>query len=276
MEQNHFIKDLSKQEQKLELQTRKWVKVLFLILSFLWTAHLFCLYLKLYYAPSQYPDAFVRYFSLEYEANLPTLVSSLLIVGAAFLLFVIGKLQPNNLKKHWFVLSGIMLFLGIDESTRIHETLGALFAHVFSGRSSFAANWMFPYALLSLAAFIFFLPWLLHLPSRLKRGMLISGFIYVFGALGVEIIEIEGEQFLTEQQWIYFLNTTITVQEIMEMGGMFLFVRTLLHHLSYLRAEFSVVFRFASPESVAPGKAAQKTGSSIVLTPNSEQVALGK
>lgn len=236
-------------ENKLELKLISWIKFFFYFLGFLWSAHFYTLYLKIFSKPENYPDSIVRYFSLEHEANLPTYCSALLILIAAFILLIIGKMQPHGSRFHWQSLSAVMLFLSLDEATSIHETVGNFFGIIFSGKNAFVSNWPLPYSIFCIIVLVFYFPWLQKMPRKLRNGMLLSGFIYVAGALGIEILESKLKYIYDESQWDNVLNWTVTTQEIMEMAGMFLFVKTLAEYLHAYHSKFAIVLNFGSEKT---------------------------
>ncbi|MEE9446556.1 MAG: hypothetical protein V3V09_01230, partial [Arenicellales bacterium] len=75
--------------------------------------------------PSQFD--FIRIIDFDYEGNIPTLFSALLLIVSAALFWVLAQLTKQKTpehRKYWLGLSLIFLFLGIDEGTKIHEYLG--------------------------------------------------------------------------------------------------------------------------------------------------------
>lgn len=52
--------------------------------------------------------------------------------------------------------------------------------------------WVIPYAVFAVVVAVAFVRFLGHLPSRTRLGFLVSGGLYVSGALGLELLEMAG------------------------------------------------------------------------------------
>ena len=56
----------------------------------------------------------LRFFDATYEQSIPTVFSTLLLVGAACLVAALG-LRTHRLRRRWWLLAGVLAFLALDE-----------------------------------------------------------------------------------------------------------------------------------------------------------------
>lgn len=102
---------------------------------------------------------YVRLFDLNKEANIPTWYSSLILFISACLLFFIGyyKGDKDINQKYWKVLAFIFLYLSIDESSSIHETLNNPVRSLLHLSGIFYWSWIVPAAFILIILFFSFL-----------------------------------------------------------------------------------------------------------------------
>lgn len=173
----------------------------------------------------------IRLFDADEEQSFPTYFSIVMLLFAALLLALIGYLTRQN--KHadaayWFGLSAVFLFLSIDEAASIHEVMVKPLRK-FVGKEMGALHlmtWVLPYAALVLIVGAVYLRFLWRLPRRLAALMVISGTIYVGGAIGTELLT--GWIFLQEHEQYslgYYLASA--TEEALEMSGIALFIHAL-------------------------------------------------
>ena len=189
-------------------------------------------YLHLYLNNGDSTEIFFRKTNFNEEKNAPSIFSSLLHFFASFLLALIGKsrLKIETSKKFWFILSFIFFFLGMDELLRIHEKLGGNSLEGFSGL--FLYSWIIYYSIaLVILGFILIKP-LSTLPKKTLGGFLISGIIFLSGAVGVEnftggYIHLHelNENLIIHSPLVF---TLYTLEELLEMMGVSLFIYYLL------------------------------------------------
>jgi hypothetical protein len=83
--------------------------------------------------------------------------------------------------------------------------------------------WVLPYAVLTLGVGAVYLRFLWNLPRRLAVFMVVSGAIYVGGAIGVELLT--GWLFIKDnEQFGLGYHLAAAAEEAMEMGGIVLFI----------------------------------------------------
>ncbi len=238
----------------IEFRSGKATRVLFTVLAILLALHFtvafshLVLHLRVA-ALSQLAD-------LDLESNLPTFFNCGLFFLAAPLFYLHGRSASPKDRRGWFVMAGIFVFLGIDEGSQIHEKLMNVTNRLLhdSGAGGPAMDWLFfawviPYglALLGLVAVLF--RWFTQMEPKLRRNLVISGVVYVSGAIVMEMIgskvlmsiapkdvsaypwmpcEVYGDP---SGCWAFMEPGYValyTVEETLEMTGLILCIRALL------------------------------------------------
>ena len=157
-------------------------------------------------------------FSLSYERNVPTWYASSLLLACAV---VAARAAPHaGTPRRWRVLSGIFVFMSLDEAIEIHEHLGGL----VDGSGVFFFSWVIPASVVVLGLGASMLPLLRALEPPVRRRVVLSGIVYVGGALLMELplgwwTEQHGDDNL-----VYGLIDF--VEESLELIGATLFVTT--------------------------------------------------
>ena len=118
---------------------------------------------------------------------MPAIYSGLLLFFCSLLLRQISVFCKKTEKKNWILLGRVFLFLSFDEVFQIHElfVISSLRQYV---HPSLASIWVIPYGILFVLFSIRFVPFFLGLRSLISVFSLVSGGIYVTGAIGVEAL----------------------------------------------------------------------------------------
>ncbi len=174
----------------------------------------------------------VGLFNFDSEYNIPTSYSSVALLFSSFLLSHIAfkcKIlgMPYIL---WFVLSSIFLFLSIDEVLSIHERLAVPVRDTLGTSGLLYFAWVIPYGVALLAFVMLYTKFLFNLPRKTMVLFLISGTLFVSGAIGFELLggleaDLNGNDTL-------FYSIITTCEELLEMLGIALFIYTLLTYLN--------------------------------------------
>ena len=207
-------------------------------------------YLLIKYPPASHPDnhvvkKYIQFFYLNNEDNLPTLFSVVLLFIAALLNFTIGLVtaRDNSKKKqkwYWYTLCAMFLFLGLDEGLQIHDMLGHVGPMETMAKESslLLYGWVVPYAAGVLVAGFLFLRFVLNLPAKTRNWFIISGTIYVGGALGLELVESWAHVNYGNNNMLE--RAMYTIEETMEMTGSILFIYALLDYIGLAKASFTI------------------------------------
>ncbi len=177
-------------------------------------------------------------FNFNTEMNVPTLYSSFALICASILLFIVGYLHKKiNLSYiPWFGLSFIFLFLSIDETSSIHERLTTPVKETFNTSGLLFYAWVIPYGIGLLVFLLIYSKFLLSLPRQTMILFIVSGSIYVAGAIGFELLGGQQAELTGPNDLLYSLF--YTCEELLEMLGIALFIYTLL---TYIVTEFNTM-----------------------------------
>jgi len=220
--------------KKFNLSTKPINRMFIVIICFFAVCHAITVYFD-YGGVTKTPlmKNFAKLFNLNAERGIPNLFSSLiLLVSSALLYFnyrVIHRRSEQAAKRPWLILSVIFLFLCFDEALSIHEQLMPvtrnLLGTTLNGFLHWA--WVVPYAFLMVGVTAYFWKFVMRLPRTTRKLFFLSCFIYVGGALGLELIE----GYTYEKQYYVINEFLVMAQEVMEMAGIALFIHALLGYI---------------------------------------------
>ena len=174
-----------------------------------------------------------RYFMLQNERSVPTWFSVVLIAMNMVLLVLNGvanhQLRGATSTLSWLSLAAIFAFLSLDEQVTIHEAIGDRIGTAYEVGGFLSFPWIIAGSVFTAIVGFGYLGYLRRLPRRTARLFLLSGGIFVGGALVVEMIE--GRTIATFGFGAaYYL--LVLIEETMEMLGQALFAFALLDHLA--------------------------------------------
>lgn len=161
------------------------------------------------YTRWEVPWLVLQLFELDEENNLPTWFSSFLLLNCAFVLWSHSQGEGVTNHLYWRLLALGFLLLSMDEVAGLHETF----------HTAIDDNWTIYGAVLVVIAGLAFTPFLMSLERSIAVWFLISGAVYLAGALGVE--------WLSRDMDVEDFNYTLAVatEEGLEMLGAWLFLR---------------------------------------------------
>ena len=191
--------------QPIEIPTSRYLLVLTSTALLLVSLHLI---LNLYhYQVGEVPWLLLQLFELDEENNVPTWFSSFILLNNAIAL-AIAFAQASRHQWQWLVLGFGFLLLSVDEVAGLHETF----------HTAIDNNWTLYAAGLVALVGASFVPFLLALPRPLAGGFILSGSIYLSGALLVEYLSRDME----EESLRYAF--AVALEEGLEMAGALLFL----------------------------------------------------
>jgi len=214
----------------LTVQPRKVMMRLFLVAFLLLIPNLVSVYYEHIKSGSVVGELLIQYFNFNVEGNIPTFFSAMLLLTASALLLVIAfQHGGTDRAKYWWVLGSVFLFMAIDESAQIHEGVTRLIYLLTSTvqlPGYFLYAWVMPYSLAVVGAGLFFFNFLLKLPFLIRNLFIAAGGLYVTGALGLEMLE--GHYNIVYGYGNVYSSIFCTVEELLEMSGVILFIYALL------------------------------------------------
>ncbi len=195
--------------------------------------------------------ALLPLFDVGEDANIPTWYSSFQLLLCSALLATVAAAKKRHRHRytfHWGVLSIIFLLLSIDEVATIHEHAAEVVDSLLeavgftSPGGLLYATWVIPGTAFVLIVALAYLPFLAHLPRKTLILFLVSGTLFVLGALGFEMLS---ARLVSSYGWeVVIPDTTIRVtiavqtaiEELLEMMSIVVFIYMLLSYLSsYLK-----------------------------------------
>ena len=234
---------ISREEIRFWITPRRIVQILSLVVLALAMAHV-GVYLERRFYHLDYLKGLYRFFNLGQEANLPTLVSSFLLLGAGILILLIWvyeRRQRSPFRWHWFVLGLGFVVMSIDEMAQIHEGIFGIMLGGLAGRGE--GIWYYSWTKLFIPIVILiglaYIPFLLKLPRKTAVLFLVAGGAFVGAAIGIEMVE----SYLTYAQ-LPGRTLTQLIEESIEMLSVVLLIYALLTYIA--ERHIAVHFGFAN------------------------------
>lgn len=170
------------------------------------------------------------------EQSLPTIFAVFLITAAAALLVAIAVLHRRTGSRdtwYWATAAALALLLALDEYLSLHEqAIDPLRAVLGSGPGGLLHYaWVVPGVLAVTVTTVVFVPFLRRLPVRLRGLVLLSGGLYLAGALGMEALGGAIESAAGDRGGYLYVAAT-TVEETLELLAVAVLLYALLDHLS--------------------------------------------
>lgn len=180
------------------------------------------------------------------EGNIPAWYSASLLLLCSLLLATIAAAERQLRAPHpvgWLILSLIFLFLSLDESAQLHELSIQPLQDLLNPTGFLYYPWVVPAAICIAVFLLGYRGFLARLPARTRWLFVAAGAVFVTGALGVEALS--GKQALLHGQKNLTYHLIITVEELLEMAGVVLFIYALLDYISrqFPRLNFEVSSR---------------------------------
>lgn len=253
--------------QEIQFDPGKAARQLFMVLGILLLLHLaaaFC-HLVLHWKV----EALTQLVDLDLESNMPTFFNAALFFLAAVLFYLQGRSALPKMRRGWFVMVCVFVFLGFDEGSQIHEkfmffTLRLLNNGNQSGGDLewFYYAWVIPYGLAAIGLVLVLSRWLFNLRPAVRNGLIISGIVYVFGAVFLEMASSKLVRTLPFQDaslfpwmpcdiypdpsscWMFMDVRYIalyTLEETCEMTGLILCIHVLLKAFETSRTKVSLL-----------------------------------
>jgi hypothetical protein len=193
-----------------------------------------------------YCHGLIPMFDFDAEMNFPTFYSSITLLFSSVLLAIIAFCHKKAENPYWLWggLSIIFLFLSIDEFGSLHERFEAPCLSLLENSGClelskiFFYAWVIPYGLALIAFVALYLKFLFKLPRKTMILFIVSGIIYVTGAVGLEVLGGIEDRLHSSNTLIYLVLCTI--EESLEMLGIAIFIYTLLSYISEQFKSFSI------------------------------------
>lgn len=157
---------------------------------------------------------------LDYEQNLPTYYSALMLTVGAWLSFRIGRLERSARSRDfalWFVMAGALYYVAIDEAVQFHERLTDPLREALGLSGVLFFAWVLPAIIIVAVLAMTFLGFVLRLDIRTRYLLVLAAALYVGGALGMELVG--GYFFETRGHDTLIYRAVAIVEESAEIAG---------------------------------------------------------
>lgn len=260
----------------VQLSWSRTMRILFSVLGVLLLLHFLMVFCHL--VLHRRVEALTQLVDLDLEANLPTFFNVALFFIGAILFYMHGKTVTGSGRRGWYTMAGVFCFLGVDEGSQIHEKFMLVTLRLLNhGHQTqvdmgwFYYAWVLPYGIAGIALVLVLSRWLLNLDAALRLRLVISGIVYVFGAVFMEMFSgkiaesLDAATFTAQQLRslpceIYEPDTchlyasmsyisAYTLEETCEMAGLILCIGTLLYAFEKKNASLRIVLVDASTPS---------------------------
>lgn len=182
---------------------------------------------------------FAHQFRFDDEATIPTFFSTLLALSATALLAVTALTSEERRDaRRWWILAAVFVLVSIDEATSIHEPPAAALRDLIR-KGGVHFPWIAAGALLiALLGLLFLYQWR-NLPRPIAARFVLAGGLYVAGAVGMEMV---GDALIDAGQAFSVRHSiAVTVEELLEMTALAVFVQALVVHVWARVAEIRLV-----------------------------------
>jgi len=180
-----------------------------------------------------------RLIKLDYEVNLPTWFSSMVLAIAAYFAYkcslAVKTIKAG--KRMWQLLSLGLLGMSCDETAQIHEKLGNIINKYFFHQKRFSSAWVVflgPFILTAMFIFAFKMKRYLKGSRRAVKYLLLGFFLYIAGAFLLDMTI----NFLSSENVKRFYLIESISEETCEMFGTILFIKGLIIHYKLFNEQF--------------------------------------
>ena len=179
-----------------------------------------------------YVFGLVPLFDFNGEKNVPAFYSAVALLVASLLLFSVSSLNKKSDEGYygWTLLAVIFAFLSLDEIASIHERLIAPVRETLDVNGVLFFAWVIPYGAALVVFVASYSKFLWKLPTNIRNLFIISGAMFVTGAIGFELLE--GRQVELYGYHNFLFSIFYTCEELLEMVSIAIFIYTLLLHIS--------------------------------------------
>lgn len=167
---------------------------------------------------------------VDVERGFYTWLSTVLLAIAGLIAATLSSGSHGRLQ--WRLIAAILFLMSIDEMVGLHEKLSA---HLEGGSGPFFFAWVVPASIAGAVVALLLLPFVLRLPRRVGVLIILSGAIFVMGAIGFEMMS--GDYLSAQQDQDLALATPIyrffaNAEEGLEGIGVLLLMLALLRRAS--------------------------------------------
>lgn len=218
---------------KVEICPKKIFNQLLYIIIILFFANVIGIVSQFYFDfDNKYYRGLILFFNFNVERNIPTLYSSFTFIIVSILLLFIASTHKRMGSSYlpWSGLAVVFLFLSIDEIVSIHERFTVPVRGLLNTSGFLFYAWVIPYGIALVVFVIIHLKFLMSLPKKIRILFIVSGAIFVTGAIGFEMLGGRHHDLYGDEDLIYSL--LYTGEEFLEMLGIAIMIYALLLYIA--------------------------------------------
>lgn len=171
-------------------------------------------------------------FYMDSEMSLNNTFATLLLLIAGSLLALVSfykRRAKDRFAVQWTVLSVIFFYLAVDEASAIHDRFTPFLRDLLDVGGFFYQSWVILALIILLVLAVYFFRFIVHLPQKTRNRFLLAAFLYVGGALVLEMFAGRREELIGPDNFerVLFYSS----EETLELLGLILFNHALLHYL---------------------------------------------
>jgi len=173
-------------------------------------------------------------FSVQGEGTVPAWFSGVMLWSAglgAMGLAVVEYSKTQLISLQWGLLGGVFFYLSADEVLGLHENFNTPARQVLGGPDAIASPWVIFGASFVVIVGLASLPLLLGLSRMVRNTMILSGIVYLSGAIGIELLGENIKFGLADGHGSKLYTLLFTLEEFLEMLGVVIFIHAI--HLQY-------------------------------------------
>lgn len=176
---------------------------------------------------------------LGFEPSVPAFYSSFALLAAAALLATIAigeKRRGGRHVWHWGILAVLFAGMSLDEMVMLHELLVNSLRDSFDLHGVFYFSWVIPGMITVFIVGVSYLGFLSRLDRRTRNLFILAAFLFVGGALGMEMVAgviVESSGHGVEEAGLGAPShiAAQTIEETAEMLGIVVFIYALLCYI---------------------------------------------
>lgn len=196
-------------------------------------------------------------FDLDREAGFGTAVSASVLAFAALLLAWVARSDPPR-RRGWRSMEVVVALLAAEEVVGVHDALSPRIQEALDTGGPLFFAWVVPAMALVVLVAAVLGRFVLHLPRRTRRYVLVAAVLYVGGAIGVEMLGAsETAAGRRGRHGVY--QGAVLMEETLELVGGGVLVLGLLHHLAAIGAAIEVSVEEDQPATDATTSATEAT-----------------
>jgi len=181
----------------------------------------------------------IKLFNLDAENTVPAWFSTCILWSCGVGLFAIGSMEKKSIHRFWFLIGSSIIYVSLDENIGLHEhaikVVNALAERNNIELPDFLAfSWVIPAGMCLLVLALVLIPFFTKLESQMRILLFIAAFVYLLGAVGLEMVGAYAWINLYKN-WYLLASTT---EEILEMSGAIILLHAVTSQLFFQFKEF--------------------------------------